>query len=47
MKRSVGALAYAAFASAYKKKSTSADETLRRLALVEIRGRYQTRTLAI
>ncbi len=47
MKRSVPLGAYLAFEDSYKKNCTMAVEVIKRLKHIEIRGRYQTRTLAI
>ena len=45
MKRQISARQYSDFASAYSRTAKSSKETIRRLAEIEERGRYQSRTL--
>jgi Kae1-associated kinase Bud32 len=45
MKRSVSKSSYAGFLKAYRAASAGASEILKRLEIIERRGRYQTRTL--
>lgn len=46
MKRSVAESSYEAFLGGYKTSTKEAGEVLKRLSIIERRGRYQTRTLA-
>ncbi len=45
MKRQISGARYADFAKAYSKTAKSSKDTMRRLAEIEERGRYQSRTL--
>lgn len=47
MKRSVPSEQYLSFEDSYKKSYRMAQEVINRLKHIEVRGRYQTRTLAI
>ena len=47
MKRSISQQQYKTFVAGYKRSAKNVDEVLRRLAKIEKRGRYNTRTLLL